>query len=847
MVKTKNVVQFSDHAAKAGDPSALLVRLPAPFAQMKDKGKQSLQPLLQSLFDNIDDALFELADRAEANAEQNMYFESMREIRIKRRNMELAFGKGVDSAFAALLSTTTEPPVLNEAAQVSAESWSLVNDDELEELVATDNMVAKAERKFAIELKQLTTRLNTLIITQDVTDKNNPFGPAVICQTFIDICKSLELDIKAKLVLFKLFDRYVMSELSVVYQRCNTALVEGGILPDIDQQRTDNTASSAPATAVTNTLSQPNAPMVNGDVFADLQNLLHHLPQVTNTQASSGLVAPGQAPRIPRDTLLQLLQAVQKSLLGNMEKQLQSAMQGEGPQQLDVQQSLSRILNAKMPDKALSIGQVDDDAINLVAMLFQFILDDRNLAAPMKALIARLQIPIIKVAMQDKTFFSKNGHPARKLLNEIANASLGWVPTANIERDPLYKKVSEVINRIVAEYDGDSDLFPEALADFVAFQEMDQRRISLVEQRTINAEDGRAKSEAARNRVQAVLNEKVAGKSLPGVVVTLLEQAWSNVLFLINLKEGEDNSQWQQALQVVDDLLWSVLPIEGAESRQKLLDMMPELLEQLRAGLTQISFDPFEMNQLFTDLEAIHLKQLQSFNQTGGAKSQAAAEVAEKAANEKIASDKAAKQQTLAKQNKAIGQTLDQMLDGREEGEISLEQLDAELDQQLAEFDALGDLVASAADEFESTAPTLDQPEAKVKPASASVDDKLERRVVEKLVVNGASDDNDADLEALADDDPCLQKVDSMSMGLWMEFHQEDGKKFRCRLAAIIRATNKYIFVNRSGMKVAEYSRMSLALAIKNKKIGTLDEGQLFDRALESVIGNLREMKTGGS
>ncbi|WP_101759213.1 DUF1631 domain-containing protein [Oceanicoccus sp. KOV_DT_Chl] len=824
MVDTKNVVKLSDHAAKTSDPSALLVRLPAPFAQMKDKGKQSLQPLLQSLFDNIDDALFELADRAEANAEQNMYFESMREVRIKRRGMELAFGKGIDSAFATLLASPNEPPVLNESAKISTESWSLVNDDELEELVASDNMVAKAERQFALELKQLTTRLNTLIISQDVTEKNNPFSPAVICQSFIDICKSLELDIKAKLVLFKLFDRYVMSGLSTVYKCCNDILVDGGIMPNIEQQQ--NNGAKKPTNAVAAEQAQAQS-STNTDVFSDLQNLLHHMPQVTNTNASSGLVAPGQAPQIPRETLLQLLQAVQKSLLGNMENQLQSALQGVGPQQLDVQQYLSSILNAKMPNKALSIGQIDDDAINLVAMLFQFILDDRNLAPPMKALIARLQIPIIKVAMQDKSFFSKGGHPARKLLNEIANASLGWVPTANIDRDPLYKKVSDVIGRIVAEYDGSNDLFPEVLADFMAFQEMDQRRINLVEQRTINAEDGRAKSEAARNRVQAVLNEKVAGKELPVVVVTLLEQAWSNVLFLICLKEGEETNQWQQALEVVDDLLWTVQPVENTESRQKLLAMMPKLLERLRAGLTRISFDPFEMNQLFTDLEVIHLNQLQSFKQQG-----------ESGAN---ATTKVAKQQTIAKQNRAIEQTLDQMLDGRDAGKVSLEQLDAELDQQLAEFDALGDLVASAAEEFDPQTPKMVKTEAPAQTADA----KLERRVVEKLVVNGASEDTGAVIESLSADDPCLQQVDAMSTGLWMELYQDDGKKFRCRLAAIIRATNKYIFVNRSGMKVAEYTRMSLAVAMKKEQIGMLDDGQLFDRALESVIGNLRNMKTG--
>ncbi len=797
---TTKVVQLSSHLGNQAEDSgdnALFARLPAPFTDTKDRGKQSLQPLLQALFDNIDDALFELADRAEHNVEQNMYFEAMREIRIKRRGMELCFGKEIDNAFSLLLMKDDSIPTLGASEEVSIDLLSLVAEDELEELVAADNMVTKAERECSSGLKQLTTRLDTLIENQTVTLKNNPFGPEVICHSFIQVCKTLDLDIKAKLVLFKLFDRYVMNELQQVHQQCNTVLVDGGILANLGgDKRPANRSSTTKEIDVENTAADEAS---SNDVFADLQGLLHRLPRPTMS-AASGLVAPGQAPPIPRQTLMQLLQTVQTSLAPQMVQQQHAAMAGVGPQQLDVQQTLSSLLGARMPEKPMSIGQVDDDAINLVAMLFQFILDDRNLAAPMKALISRLQIPIIKVSMLDKSFFSKGGHPARKLLNEIASASLGWVPTGNIDRDPLYSKVSSIVDKVQQEYDGGSDLFQDVLADFIAFLEKDKRRINLVEQRTIKAEDGKAKSELARTIVQNALNERVAGKSLPKVVITLLEQAWSNVLFLICLKDGEENKNWQEALQVVDDLLWSIEPMENTEARQQLLAMVPQLLKDLRAGLTRIAYNPFDMNQLLTDLEAIYLSQLKQLNTV------------------KLA---ASEQET-----RETEKTLDQVLEERERGAVSLEALDAELDQQLADFDT------------KTASTAVEQPHAPV-----AKDDKLVRQVVEKLVVNGVSDTSAEEAVEITADDPCLVVVDNMTMGSWVELHQDDDKKFRCRLAAIIRSTGKYIFVNRSGMKVAEYNRMSFARAIKGGHISTLDEGLLFDRALESVIGNLRDMK----
>lgn len=823
---TTKVVQLNSRMTRqdnAMDESQSFARMPASFVEAKDTGKQALRPLLQALFDNIDDALFELADRAEHNTEQNMYFESMREVRIKRRGMELSFGQELDNRFRQLLTEDdTVATSLANDQRFSVDSLSLVADEELEELVAADNMVNKAESEFADSLSQLTIRLDTLVDQVDVTDKINPFGPTGVCKSFLAVCKTLDMDIRAKLVLFKLFDRYVMSALGDVYGKCNEVLASSGILPGLAKGQHRARTSGADV----------QQPVTNGaqDVFAQLQTLLHGVPQDTTRVGTSGLVAAGQAPQIPRDTLMNLLQSVQMSLAPQLDQQLQSALQGVRPQQLDIQQSLSDLLSAKLPSRPMSIGQVDGDAINLVAMLFQFILDDRNLAAPMKALIARLQIPFIKVAMVDKSFFTKGGHPARRLLNEIASASLGWVASGDIDRDPLYAKVSSVVTRIHNEFDGDSSLFQDVLADFVAFLDMDKRRIGLVEQRTINAEDGKAKSEQARTAVQNALNERVSGLSLPRVVISLLEQAWSNVLFLIYLKEGDQARNWEEALQVVDDLLWSVQPMDSADSRHRLLTMVPPLLKNLRAGLTKIGYNPFEMNQLFTDLEVVHLSQLQELNT-----------VKLEMTESEVKTEQKKSQQSIARETSAIEKTLDQVLENHAGSDASLEKLDAELDEQLAAFDALGDLVAGDNETIDGS--VVDAVDNETFEPSGEAD-KLVRQVVEKLVVDGATEESALQTVDLPEDDPSLVVVNRMVVGNWIELHQDNRKKFRCRLAAVIKATGKYIFVNRSGMKVAEYNRLTLAQAIKLGQVGTLDDGQLFDRALESVIGNLRDMKT---
>src|SRR5690606_25878729 len=152
--------------------------------------------------------------------------------------------------------------------------------------------------------------------------------------------------------------------------------------------------------------------------------------------------------------------------------------------------------------------------------------------------------------------------------------------------------------------------FQEALTDFIAFVEMERRRASLVEQRTIDAEDGRARSEMARAVVQDAIDAKIGGRALPEPVARLLNEGWSNVLFLVCLKEGTDSESWQLGLRTVDELLESVSTVDSLVDRARLLRMLPTLLKNLRSGLSKIGFNPFDMNQLFAELEQIHLQRL---------------------------------------------------------------------------------------------------------------------------------------------------------------------------------------------------------------------------------------------
>jgi hypothetical protein len=828
-----NVVQLNPDKGSGNPAQIVLARLPAAMHSLRDKARQQLQGLLRDFFDKVDDAMFELADKANNNHEQNLYFDSMREVRLRRRAMEIAFFRSIDIRFAQLLDHTAyRDDAAADNREFSLDNLSLVHHEDLEQLVAIEAMTNKANEQFAEAIQHLTLRIDHLVPIK-VYQKNNPLGVDVICNAFNEASKSLDIDVKAKLVLFKLFDNMVMTKLGDLYKSLNQLLIDANIMTslrsDTKPKRSDSATdhhygagisadrAGSPASVLPNT-SQGN---LGSTSYDDQTNqVLHTLRGLL--EARNRNTAPVQrnlGEEIASQELVKILSLAQHQNSFNAAAAANSA-------QLNVRDLLKNLLGNTTPNQpAPAINQVDDDIINLVSMMFEFILDDRNLAAPMKALIGRLQLPMVKVAIADKSFFSKGGHPARRLLNEMAMAALGWQESSeeNQRKDSLFNKMEMTVQAILSDFETDMSIFNNLLTDFRAFLEKDKRRAQILEQRTIDAEDGKAKSEYARGQVDAILNRITSGHDLPAPAQKLLRDAWGNVLFITALKQGVDSEEWQAAVRTAQQLVWSLTAPLNKENRQGLLKLVPELLQKLRHGLEDISYSPFETTQLFKQLEALHLTRLRAVPKD--AVQPNIVPVSEPAANKNLGSVPAGS--TRSEANTRV--------------EPAIAVRPAVVAPVKVNVQALTPSHANAVSV--ETKPTITPP-AVTAVAQPQVEPVLEKDTslasLETFIVGSAPQLGATVENELPEGDQHLALVSNITQGSWFEMQSDDGQKFRCRLAAIIRATGKYIFVNRSGMKVAEESRMSLALALKSGRLQLLDDGMLFDRALEAVIGNLR-------
>jgi len=774
-----NVVHLNKVAPQQ-PPISPVGRLPVALIQVRDKAAQQLKKALQALFDSADDSLFEMADRATSNVEQNAFFEAMRDLRLKRKTIERGFLQKIFESFAALNQYEIgKAPQLD---AVSFDTLSLVQNDALEESVAIDAMVSKVINRDGIALGHLTTRLNALV-SKKIDEKNNPLGPRALCEAFLDACRDLGVEIKVKLIIFKLFEKSVLGDLDQLYAEVNQLLIVAGVLPELksaaprrnpERSAAARSARGSDGAALTAEGAASFGEEGMQEVFGALQSLLAEV-------RGSGLPArelPAGAVPISSNDLMRLLSHMQQRLPD------QSAAAVD---EFDLRNQLESLLGraSAKSGKARVVGEVDEDVINLVSMLFEFILDDRTLPDSLKALIARLQIPMLKVAVLDKTFFSRGSHPARRLLNEIASAALGWVDQDDSQRDTLYQRIDQVVQRLLNDFVDDPAIFAELLAEFMAFTGDERRRSDLLEQRTRDAEEGRAKSELARQHVEQALNQRLLGKTLPEAVVRLLQEAWSKVLMLTCLKHGVESSHWQAVLVTMDELVWSVEPHEDPQARLRLLELVPGLLRSLREGLDSAGIDPFVTGEFFARLEALHVQAFQRFK-------------------------------------RAMPVALDSSA-------VKLPTLAEEAAQVLS------------ADEVAAVLPLLELP-VSVEAEQAEEPEMVE--IIEEITLLAPGDRREQETEInLADDDDALLQVDGLRVGSWVEFQEDEDNKLRCKLAAVIKPSGKFIFVNRTGMKVLEKTRMGLAVEFRRGAIRLLDDALLFDRALESVIGNLRRLK----
>jgi hypothetical protein len=714
-----------------------------------------------------------------------------------------------------------------EEAVFNFDTLSLVQEEELEVMVALEGMVNAARNEHLPIFISFNARLSSLFPRKRIDESSNPLDPEQVATAFQEALRPLGLDAQNSLTVYRAFNNEVLKHLDDVLNEANQILIDSNVIPDLGMDggsgraRQPSSARSAARTEGGQAFGTIEEEAYEDDedrpeLFSIMQNLLHSdiTPETTteensqpgeappqvmvptamipataapgdNAQASPAAAPAAMQPFQPQQgqTVEMVDQTKLMEILTNIQEKLSTTTPASVPgslddvDKLDISQSLGEILQSSSEDENVisAVDRQSSDIINLVTLLYEAIWDDNSVPIPIKELIGRTQITIIKVALADVEFFNNENHPARAILNEFASAGIGWTEVEELEKDPLYQKIQELVEKILIEYKDDIAFFDALIKDFRTFRAQEAAKTRQLEQRILKAKERNERMDDIRELVTQKVKERILGQNLDPFIEDLLNGPFHKFMVMLVLKEGPGSNAWKQAINTIDVLLWTVQSHEHEEDRDRLATVNPRLLNNLRKAFRITSIDKDEIDQLIEKLQLV--------------------------------------------QDLTFPEKPDEPEDEPETATVP-----DEPEETSIKFLAAGEFEEAEKQQEETAEETV---------AQASTEEAKAEAAETK--------EPPAESDEMADDDPHIKQVDSLAVGMWVEFAGEDENNTRCKLAAKINAIDKFIFVNRQGVKIVEKTKMGLAREIRDGTVSIVSDGLLFSRALESVIGNLRD------
>ncbi|MFP5304387.1 MAG: DUF1631 family protein, partial [Gammaproteobacteria bacterium] len=227
-VHNQTASSLSELLLESADGGARTPAADLVVAALHELTLRLLGQYLGEMFDAADDILFGSVEKAKDGAEQRLYLDSMRTVRVQRGRIIPAFQ---DALGRALSRVDEEPAEVSTTALDDMSHWSLEDGDALEERLALNSIEARATAACATQYEALRSQLARLAVHAKGRISEESMAPARIVRSFRDAMKDLVVEAPVKLVVYKLFERVVVSRFPELFGRAGSLLAENGIEP----------------------------------------------------------------------------------------------------------------------------------------------------------------------------------------------------------------------------------------------------------------------------------------------------------------------------------------------------------------------------------------------------------------------------------------------------------------------------------------------------------------------------------------------------------------------------------------------------------------------------------------
>ncbi len=534
----------------------------------------------------MENTLLVMADRSPLTVTRTTYFDSIHVLGKQSNELLAACKEAYFRAFGDFIAERS-PSSLPDTLELS-----LVGDQDFETTLTLDKATSRLRYNCAEELLALDTRMAALLNRPDLAENNNPLGPKVLYQALLDGIARVNQEQNIQVVLLNQFDLVLVTELARIYQSINHYLIDNGVLPDLKF----GLKARPRGKPASNALGEPQS-----EAGSDIMSLFEQMARVqAGGQSVGGAQLAGNSAQhiVSGFNLLESLGRLQN---GSM------PLPGGGIFELPVQDahSVQNVLRSLQQSPVMqSASPLDVVMVDAVVMLFDALFDEEAIPDRLKTQIARLQIPVLKAAMLDRSFFSLRNHPVRRMLDAIALLSVCTSTSpSGIER---LDTLSRVVTTVLDSFDQDIAVFEAAATELEALEQTFENTVEVELQADIQELQQVERAEVAPIVTHDFINRCLSEQEVAKPITDFLRGEWATLLVSDYTREGEAGAHFNSHVETMRELVWSVQPKNDMDARLMLVRILPGLLKRLREGIAVLETTNERAETFFATLVVLH-------------------------------------------------------------------------------------------------------------------------------------------------------------------------------------------------------------------------------------------------
>lgn len=311
------------------------------------------------------------------------------------------------------------------------------------------------------------------------------------------------------------------------------------------------------------------------------QVVLSKLNQVVARQVPGfAPTAPVQAPLALSPSLGQAMQVVDQVVRRHTDERPGQPVSTPAALLQDLQES-------KQALKKAAATPVERATIEIVALLFQSILQEERLPATIRVWFARLQMPVLRVAVSEPDFFATTSHPARVLIDRMGACVMGFVGGKQEHDDALHREIKRVVQVVEAYPDTGRRVFQTVLTEFERFLESYFREHNEASRKGVSLAQQVEQRETFAIQYTIELRKMLEGVPVHEGVREFLFKVWADVLGHSAVLTSQSSDETRALKKAAADLIWSASAKTSREERADVLMRLPPLLKAVREGMAQ--------------------------------------------------------------------------------------------------------------------------------------------------------------------------------------------------------------------------------------------------------------------